>query len=104
MLYQVSHKQSDDTLYLRISFLQLTNGMHFIVILNERNYHRLSWLLKIRSRHIAYYSKIVRRCRGRYRMVVGFTTIYAICAYHHALMLRFRIQLSARCTTLCDKV
>jgi hypothetical protein len=27
--------------------------------------------------------KYVRDCRGRYRMIVGFTTIYGISAYHH---------------------
>jgi hypothetical protein len=35
--------------------------------------------------------------RGCDRMVVGFTTTYAINAYH-------RISIRARCTTLCDKV
>ena len=35
--------------------------------------------------------------RGCDRMVVGFTTTYAISAYH-------RISIRARCTTLCDKV
>jgi hypothetical protein len=37
--------------------------------------------------------------RGRDRMVAGFTTTYAINAYHHWYW-KFR----ARCTTLCDKV
>ena len=36
---------------------------------------------------------------GRDRMVVGFTTTYAISAYHHC-----RILIRARCTTLCDNV
>ena len=41
-------------------------------------------------------------CRGRDRMVVGFTTAYAIGAYHHWVW----IPLKARCMTLhvCDKV
>ena len=38
--------------------------------------------------------------RGRDRMVVGFTTTYAISAYHHWI----RISIRARCTSLCDKV
>jgi len=29
------------------------------------------------------FTKIVRDHRGRYRMVVGFITSYAISAYHH---------------------
>jgi len=37
---------------------------------------------------------------GRDRMVVGFTTTYAISAYH----LWVWISIRARCTTLCDKV
>ena len=41
--------------------------------------------------------------RGHDRMVVGFTTTYAISAYHH-LMLWIRISNRVRCTTLCDKV
>jgi len=43
--------------------------------------------------------------RGRYRMVVGFTTTFAISAYHH-LNCEFQSR-SWRClldTTLCDKV
>jgi hypothetical protein len=44
------------------------------------------------------------RC-GRDRMVVGFTTTYAISAYHHwCLMLWVRISIRTRCTTLCCKV
>jgi len=44
-------------------------------------------------------------CRGRDRMVVGFTTTYAISAYHHQ-----RCEFESRSwrglldTTLCDKV
>ena len=38
---------------------------------------------------------------GRDRMVVGFTTTYAISAYQ--LMLWVRISIRARCTTLYDK-
>ena len=42
---------------------------------------------------------------GRGRMVVGFTTTYAISAHHHwCLMLWVRILIRARCTTLCDNV
>jgi len=42
--------------------------------------------------------------RGRDRMVVGFTTTYAISAYHYwVLMLWVRISIRARYTTLCDK-
>ena len=42
--------------------------------------------------------------RGRDRMVVGFTTTYAISAALSPLMLRVRISIRARCTTICDKV
>jgi hypothetical protein len=43
----------------------------------------------------------IRPCgrRGCDRMIVGFTTTYAINAYHHWV----RISIRARCTTLCDK-
>jgi len=41
--------------------------------------------------------------RGRERMIVGFTTTYAISAYHHWCV-RVRISIRARCTTLCDRV
>jgi hypothetical protein len=41
---------------------------------------------------------------GRDRIVVGFTTTYAISAYHHWCCDRVRISIRARCTTLCDKV
>ena len=53
-----------------------------------------------------YEKKLYKTCRlltafgvrrGRDHMVVGFTTTYAISAYH-------RISIRARCTTLCDKV
>jgi len=40
-------------------------------------------------------------CRGRNRMVVGFTTTYAISTYHHWCC-RFRLSLRASSTTLCD--
>jgi hypothetical protein len=39
----------------------------------------------------------------RDRMVVGFTTVYAISAYHHWCC-GVRISIGARCTTLSDKV
>jgi len=35
--------------------------------------------------------------RGRDRMVVRFTTIYAISAYHHLIELLVQIQLMERC-------
>jgi hypothetical protein len=41
---------------------------------------------------------------GRDRMVVGFTTTYAIGAYISPLMLWVRLSLRVRCTTLSDKV
>jgi len=41
--------------------------------------------------------------RGRDRMVVGFTTTYAISAYHHWCLWVW-ISIRARCTPLCDKV
>ena len=41
--------------------------------------------------------------RGHDRMVFGFTTTYAISAYHHWCVLWVRISIRARCTTLCDK-
>ena len=47
--------------------------------------------------------KYNRGRRGRDRMVVGFTTTYAISAYHH-LCLWVRILFRTRCRTLCDKV
>jgi len=37
-------------------------------------------------------------------MVVGFTTTYAISAYHHWCCELKIISIRARCTTLCDKV
>ena len=37
------------------------------------------------------------------RMVVGFTTTYAISAYHHWCC-QFESRIRTRCTTLCDKV
>jgi len=43
-----------------------------------------------------------RGCCGRDHMVVGFTTTYAISAYHHWCWVP--ISIWARCTTLCDKV
>jgi hypothetical protein len=46
--------------------------------------------------------KISRGRRGRDPMVVGFTTTYAISAYHHWCW--GRISIRSRCTTLCDKV
>ena len=42
--------------------------------------------------------------RGRDRMVVWFTTIYAISTYHHWCCEFKRIWIRARCTTLCDQV
>ena len=59
-------------------------------------------LSAIRIRYCA--SKWKRDCRGRARMVVIFTTTYAISAYHH-----YRCELESRSwrgvldTTLCDK-
>ena len=43
---------------------------------------------------------MILSCRNR--MIVGFTTTFAISAYHQ--MLWVRISIRARCTTLCDKV
>jgi len=42
--------------------------------------------------------------RGLDRMVVGYTTTYAICAYHYYCCDFAGILLRVRCTTLCDKV
>ena len=50
-----------------------------------------------------YYQNI-RGHRGRDRMAVGFTTTYAVSAYHPPLMLWVRISIRARYTTLCKKV
>jgi hypothetical protein len=44
-----------------------------------------------------------RGCHGRYHMVDGFTTTYAISAYHHWCC-EFESRSRARYTTLCDKV
>jgi hypothetical protein len=45
----------------------------------------------------------VRGRRGRDRMVVGFTTTYAISAYHH-LWVQILLRWCILNTTLCDKV
>jgi len=46
-----------------------------------------------------------RDLRGRDRMVVGFTTTYVICAYHHwCCGFDFRLRRSMLNTTFCDKV
>jgi hypothetical protein len=50
----------------------------------------------------SFYYIILRGRRGHDRMVVRFTTTYAICL--SPLMLWVRISIRARCTTLCDKV
>jgi hypothetical protein len=42
--------------------------------------------------------------RGRDRMVVGFTTTYAISAYHHWCEFKSRSGRGVLDTTLCDKV
>ena len=42
--------------------------------------------------------------RGRDRMVVEFTTTYAISAYQHCCCEFESISFRARCTTLCDQV
>jgi len=42
---------------------------------------------------------LTKGSHGRDRMAVGFTTTYAISAY--PLMLRVRILIRVRCTTLC---
>ena len=43
--------------------------------------------------------------RGRGRMVVGFTTTYAVSAYHHKWCdFEFRSWRGVHNTTLCDKV
>ena len=45
------------------------------------------------------------RCHGRDHMVVGFTTIYAISAYHHkSCEFESRSCRGVLDTTLCDKV
>jgi hypothetical protein len=41
--------------------------------------------------------------RGCYRIIIGYTTTYAIIAYHHWCFDSVRISISARCKT-CDKV
>jgi len=46
---------------------------------------------------------LLRGRRGRVRMVVEFTTTYAISAYHHWCFW-VRITIRARCTALCDQV
>jgi hypothetical protein len=46
-----------------------------------------------------------RGCRSRDRMVVGFTTTYAISAYHHkSCEFESRSVPGVLDTTLCDKV
>jgi len=48
---------------------------------------------------------ILRGRRGRDRMVVGFTTTYAIGAYHHwMLWVRIPLRRGALDTKLCDNV
>jgi len=46
---------------------------------------------------------LLRGYHGRVRMVVGFTTTYALSAYHHWCFW-VRITIRARCTALCDQV
>jgi hypothetical protein len=49
-------------------------------------WHRFSWRWAqiLELQHFEYVYFLNKRCRrGRYRMVVEFTTIYAISAYHH---------------------
>ena len=41
--------------------------------------------------------------RGHARMVVGFTTTYAISAYHHWCLWVWN-SIRTRCTTLCDEI
>jgi hypothetical protein len=53
--------------------------------------------------HTITSTTISRGRRGRDRMVVGFTTTYAISAYHHWCC-EFKYPYGARCTTLYDKV
>ena len=40
-----------------------------------------TWLLSVFTNISARFNK--KGCRGRDRMVVGFTTTYAFCAYHY---------------------
>ena len=47
--------------------------------------------------------KLIRGCRGRDHMVVGFTTTYATCAYITTDVVGSN-PAQGRCTTLCDKV
>ena len=48
---------------------------------------------------------VMRGRRGRYRMVVGFTTTYAISIYHHYNgEVKPRLLWGVLDTTLCDKV
>ena len=47
----------------------------------------------------------VRGCHGRDRMVVGFTTTYAICTYHHrSCEFEPRSWVGVLDTALCDEV
>ena len=50
-----------------------------------------------------HFQKNLRGRRGRDCIVDGFTTTYAIGAYHHWARMPFR-TVRARCTALCDKV
>jgi hypothetical protein len=70
----------------------------FKLFLVFTQYLDLTFYSCIRSIYICFSNSMSGR-RGRYRIVVGFTTTYAISAYHH-----WCFSIRARCTTLCDKV
>jgi len=77
---------------LMFSGLRWEVVVRFVHIGEIVDYHCLNFLLIMGDR------------RGRGRMVVWFTTTYAIGVYHHWVMSWVRIPLRARCITLCDKV
>ena len=62
--------------------LTITPVMWLILLININNTHKGKYNVPSRLK-ISEITICTRGCRGRDRMVVGFTTTYAISAYHH---------------------
>ena len=58
-----------------------------VIYLQRRDFHDcdqfIIWCLMSRERYFSHAHTRKKDRRGRVRMIVGFTTIYAINAYHH---------------------
>ena len=59
----------------------VNKSVEFILV--KYKTHRVNKLVFLRDFDVVLLSMQTRDCRGLDRMVVGFTTIYAISAYHH---------------------